>query len=135
MKKTFKTLALITTIGLTFASCQKEQIIPSQYVISEIAESHVIQYSVDGISYSVVINDQSAMTDFWLRMFALVREGHEVSVFDETRASSESLSKEVVTFTTKSEEEALAWSEMMTGLGYHVNITQKNGVYTCTAIR
>lgn len=135
MKRTIRTVALIATIGLTAASCQKEQISPTQTILMEDSSTQVMHYSVDGASYSVSINGEASMNAFWQQIFALVREGYEVEVFNESKTNNVLSTKEVITYTTKSEEDAHAWAVAMTDQGYHVNITYKDGVYTCTAIR
>ncbi len=45
--------------------------------------------------------------------------------------------REIVTFTTYNQQEAIAWAAMMSKNGYNVVIEQKprTGIYTCTAVR
>lgn len=92
-------------------------------------------YSVDGAVYDESLNDEKDIYAFWQHIFALVREGHEVDVFAGSTTNNVSSAKDVVTYTTKSEEDALKWAEKMTDNDYHVHISFKDGVYTCTAVK
>ena len=50
-------------------------------------------------------------------------------------ASHGALTKDVQTFTTTSQSEAIAWTKEMVNQGYTVDTTYKDGVYICVAIR
>ena len=94
-----------------------------------------MHYCVEGIIYEESVNDETALRAFWQSIFALAREGYEVDVFDESKLVNEVSAKEVVTYTTESEEDALIWSKNMVDQGYHVHISFKDGIFTCTAVK
>ena len=114
-------------------ACQKEPSLPQ--VTTAPAAQYVMCYNVDGITYEESIDGEIARRAFWQRIFSLVREGYEIDVFAENTVGSETSSKDVVVYTTESEEDAMKWSEKMTDKGYHVHISFKNGTYTCTAVK
>ena len=66
----------------------------------------------------------------------MTREGHNVVIGNSNTASANA-TKEVVTFTTPSADEAAAWAAEMEGNGYKVDIQfdEKEGVFICTAIK
>ena len=92
-------------------------------------------YNIDGITYEEPIDDEIAKRAFWQRIFSLVREGYEIDVFSKDTVGGETTSKDVVTYTTENEEDAMKWSEKMTDKGYHVHISFKDGTYTCIAVK
>lgn len=134
MKIKVQHVALLAALGLTAASCQKNNefsVIGSEQVTETI---HVV-YSINGEVFQAVLGE-SEWDSFIERMLALARDGYEVS-FSKNRSSLTSQSKEQVTFVTTSEQEAHAWSNDMVNQGYYVTISynKKTGEYTCIAIK
>jgi hypothetical protein len=68
-------------------------------------------------------------------MMSLARQGHNVSIYDESAASQNVPTKDVQTFTTSNQSEAETWAKEMISQGYTVDMTYKDGLYICIAIR
>jgi len=70
-------------------------------------------------------------------MLALAEEGHTVSFRNEETALRGDSSKDVVTYTTTSHDDAYKWADKMSNEGYTVTIRFDNetGIYTCNAIK
>lgn len=133
MKKTIRVVALITTIGLAAMACQKDPLPPQEITMS--TSQQVIYYRVGSQVYEETLNDELAIRLFWQRIFAMAREGYEVDVFNGSTIGNGASTKEVISYTTESEEDATKWVNKMTEEGYWVRVTFKDGVYTCTAIK
>lgn len=136
MNKTIRTVAVFAVLSMMAVSCQKEQVIDPQINVTEATAMYTIHYTVDGVLYTTIINDETTWHQFLLRMFALAREGHRVT-FRDSSQSGVSVSKEVVTYTTTSEDDAIEWASKMIADGYSVDIEydKRTGIYTCTAIK
>ena len=135
MRKNVKVVALCTVLGIATVGCQKETFVLTQPTISETADVYNLSYSVAGTIGSCSIYGESDLDNFLRSMFALVKEGYRLNI---SNTSTRSISaKEVVVYTTYSEEEAINWSKDMIHQGYDVDITYdpKTGIYTCTASR
>ena len=136
MNKTIRTVAVFAVLGMMAVSCQKEQVIDPQINVTEANAMYTIHYTIDGVSYTEIINGEASWHQFLLKMFALAREGHRVTFCDSSQ-SGVSVSKEVVTYTTTSEDDAIEWASKMIADGYSVDIEydKRTGIYTCTAIK
>lgn len=136
MNKTIRTVAVFAVLSMMAVSCQKEQIYDPQIAVVQTNAMYTIHYTVDGVSYTTIINDETSWHQFLLRMVALAREGHSVS-FRDSSQTGVSVTKEVVTYTTTSEDDAVEWASKMIADGYSVDIQydRKTGIYTCTAIK
>ena len=134
MKINFKKVVFFSLLALTAAGCQKE-------VYENVANNDRIEtainvvYSINGEMHCEVLYGEEAWQAFIDRMLALAREGYEIS-FSRYGNTLVSQSKEIVTYTTKSEEDAHHWANSMAQQGYWVEISYdaKTGIYTCTAI-
>lgn len=137
MRKSFTTIALIAVLGTMAVSCQKENIIDQTTVVSESCTSRTVQYTIDGISYTVTFIGEDTWHDFLNYMFALAEEGRMVSFRNVESTSSAAATKETITHTTTNKEEAFAWAEKMGLDGYSVTVRydKEKGVYTCYAIK
>ena len=135
MKKIFITVALFTVLGTLATSCQKETLTELSPVTAQ-AETYLITYSVDGVSMQTRLNGDEALRAFLHRITALARQGHRVTVRNENTVSQAS-TKEVVTYRTKSEEDAAEWLDKMYKDGYTVSIDydDETGEFVCTAIK
>ena len=131
MKKVFRNVAVIGLLGLATVSCMKEDIVTTGSVVTV----EPVHYTV-GDSHGIenVYGDEE-WDNFLRRMLALAREGYVVTF--SIGAPSTNASKDVVTYSTRSEEEAIAWAKNMTSQGYTVSIDfdQNTGFYNCTAIK
>lgn len=136
MNKTIRTAAVFAVLSMMAVSCQKEQVIDPQINVTEANAMYTIHYTIDGVSYTEIINGEASWHQFLLKMFALAREGHRVT-FRDSSQSGVSVSKEVVTYTTTSEDDAIEWASKMIADGYSVDIEydKRTGIYTCTAIK
>ena len=70
-------------------------------------------------------------------MFALAENGYTVQFWGNDRRQSCDAAKEVITFSTYSQEEAKKWAAQKREEGYAVTIQfdQQSGKYTCIAVR
>ena len=135
MKKTLTTVTLFAVLGTLAVSCQKETLTELSPVTTQ-DETYLITYSVDGVSMQTRLNGDEALRAFLQRLTALAREGHRVTVRNENTVSQAS-TKEVVTYRTKSEDDANEWAAKMIRDGYEVEIDydDKTGEYVCTAAK
>ena len=137
MKKTIKTVALLTVLSVAAVGCQKETIVVPQTGVETLDTVYTVRYSVNGESYTETLIGEQAWADFLQRMLALAEEGYRVTMSRNGESSQYSESKEVVTFTTTDKKKALDWIEEMVGNGYEVSFSYnpQTGEYTCIAIR
>ena len=135
MKKIFITVSLFAVLGTLAVSCQKETLTELSPVAAQ-AETYLITYSVDGVSMQTRLNGDEELQTFFHRLTALAREGHRVTVRNENTVSQAS-TKEVVTYRTKSEEDAAEWLDKMYKDGYTVSIDydDETGEFVCIAIK
>ena len=133
MKKTIRTIAVLAGL-LVLAGCQKENTEWNNTMPTGSGTS--LYYNAGGEVGQTLLTSDEAWDLFMQRMLALAREGYVV-VISPTNGTSGHSTKEVVTFTTDSEDEAKQWSKEMTLNGYDVIITydDKTGIYTCIATR
>lgn len=137
MRKTFTTIALIAVFASMAVSCQKENIINQPAIVSESCATYTVQYTIDGVSRTVTLIGEDTWHDFLSHMFALAEEGHVVSFRKVASTSNTVATKETVTHSTTSKDEAFAWADKMHDAGYAVTIRydKEKGVYTCYAIK
>ena len=137
MRKTFTTIALIAVLASMAVSCQKENIINQTTIVSESCATYTVQYTIDGVSRTITLVGEDTWHDFLAHMFALAEEGRVVSFRKVASTSNTAATKETVTHSTTSKDEAYAWGEKMIDAGYFVTIRydKEKGVYTCYAIK
>jgi len=137
MKKIFYSAALLAVLSVAAAGCKKETIAEPQVPVSEVNTVYSVQYFVNGELYSETLSTEDEYNAVLLRLLALAREGYEVVVSGGNSMGGESLSKEVVTFTTTKESEAVEWTKQKLQEGYtvHMSYNQATGVYTCIAYK
>lgn len=135
MKIPFKKVALFLVLSLAAVSCEKETISDPVVITGEKSVRTVV-YTIDGITGQMSFLDEESWTQFLEWLFALAEEGHTVN-FHMTNYSQSSETREVVTYTTKKKEDAIAWADTMANNGYTVNVQYNpdTGYYTCTAIK
>lgn len=136
MKKKVIAVALLTVLVATATGCQKEDSFTPQTSIEESVASYTVHYTIDGERHTQIIVGERSWNAFLRRMTALAREGHSVA-FEREGVSRTSATKETVTYTTTSEDDAIEWCDKMVTSGYSVTITYdpKSHIYTCIAIR
>ena len=132
MKKQIKMMALLVVLGLTAASCTKENAMDG---IGDVATSYSAIYIVEGQHYYANPQTEEEWSLFLDRMFALAEEGYTVQFM--RNGVQTSSTKEKVTYTTTSLSDAKAWCRQKVEDGYDVTMTydQQTGVYTCIAVR
>ena len=138
MKRIIRTVALLTVLGMTAVSCQKEPVVEPQGTVAEIGTVYTVRYAVDGVTHSTTLYGETAWQEFLNRMFALAEQGHRVSFVNKEASSSIVAAKrEVVTFVTHNQQEAQSWAAAMYGQGFEVTVeyNPRTGLYTCTAVR
>ena len=137
MRIRFKSVALLAVLTLTAAGCQKDNNVEPTITIQQSVVVRNITYTIDGIQMHATIRGEHDWQVFIDHLLALSKKGHKVSVKDDGKYSNVSQAKDVVIFTTTSEEEANKWCNKMIEEGYEVWIEYdpETGKYTCTAVR
>ncbi len=137
MKKTVRTVALLAVLCLAATACQKEAIVDVQPVASADSESHNVLYIIDGSAHSTSFSSEEEWLVFLDRLVALAEEGRTVSFRNAEPSANTKQNREIVTYTTRDHNDAVAWSVAMERNGFKVTIdfNQNTGVYTCTAVR
>lgn len=134
MKKVIKTIALLAVMGMTATGCQKENIVDSQGTVADVTFK-TVYYTIDGVTMQTSFVSEESWNEFLDWLVTLAEEGRRVSFRNANQERG--LKKDVVTYTTKSHDEAVAWAYQMEKAGYSVAIDydQATGVYTCVAIK
>ncbi|MBR4176992.1 MAG: hypothetical protein IKP34_04550 [Bacteroidales bacterium] len=137
MKKQVKTAALFAVLSIMAVSCQKETIVEPNTGMQQTMSVRTVTYSIDGVSQQIVIRGDEAWMEFLRNLAALARQGYRVQFRCEETRTNASTTKEVVTYTTTSEEDAIAWCNSMSNSGYEVEMyyDEKNGKFVCTATK
>ncbi len=138
MKKTLKTIAFLAVLSVAATGCQKEELISPTAFEETIGTTLTVVYTVDGVSSTTTFDNEAAWLEFLDYLVALAEEGHSVSFRDShSNQTASSLSKDVVTYTTRSRDDAKTWADGMTKQGYTVDIDYDSttGIYTCIATK
>jgi hypothetical protein len=137
MKKIFRVIAIVSIIGLTATSCQKEQIIDPLDNTEQIGNKHSVQYVVDGVTYSITFANDEEWLEFLQQLFRWAEEGRLVSFCNAETVNRTTPSKEKVVYETPNKEDAEAWAIAMEKDGYLVSVSfdSNTGIYTCIAIK
>ena len=130
----FKTIVLLAVLGLTFASCTKENVADDTYAV---ATASSVTYFINGQQCYANPQTEEDWLAFLDRMMALAEEGCAVRLMRTGTTQQANAAKEKVTYTTSSYEDAKAWTLQKILEGYEVTITfdQQTGKYTCIATR
>ena len=129
-----KVIVLLAAIGLTLASCTKENVANDSYVVAATAS---VTYYVNGQQHYANPQTEEEWSVFLDRMFALAKEGNSVQFVRTDVGQQASATKEKLTYVTDSYPDAKAWAFQKTLEGYEVTISynQQTGKYTCIATR
>ena len=122
MIKTVKTVALFMLLGTLAVSCQKENMVEPNATEAQACTVRAVSYTIDGVEHITVLHGDEEWDAFLSWMLALSKEGREVSYRNLSATISTTQSKEVITYTTTSEEDAIAWGKKMGDAGYEVTI-------------
>lgn len=128
-------MAIVAAIGMLSASCQKEAIVVPTGQVSEASTAYNVQYTVNGVLGQATFYDESEYEALLLHLVGLARKGYNVTVWNSGKYNAGSQSKDIVVYTTTSEDDAVQWGKKMMDNGYSVTITydKGTGVYTCIA--
>lgn len=137
MSKKTRTVALFIVLSMAAVSCQKENLFEIDGNPTEVTVSRTVSYMIDGTLYHATLHSDAEWDGLIHRLLCLAREGHNVVIAYGNSVNTSSLTKEVVTFETTSEEEANHWAAQMMENGYSVTMTfdDKKGVWKCVAVR
>jgi len=137
MKRKFFYAALLATLGLAATSCQKENITESGRIATEMCAEKTLHYTIGGMHFSQTVNNEEEYDALLMRLIALSREGYDVNIFGNNYTYGAVASKEVITYTTQSESDAVAWTKQKIHEGYSVSVTfnEETGYYTCIATK
>jgi hypothetical protein len=137
MKKNIKTVALFAALSMLSVGCQKESIMEPSNSMDSPVTMRVVNYSVDGITHQVTLFGEESWQAFLAHMFELSRNGAVVSFAVGDKPLDNFCAKDVVTYTTTSETDAVKWSNERIEEGYKVTIVfdNKTGIYTCIAVK
>ncbi|MBR3784210.1 MAG: hypothetical protein IKJ78_07115 [Bacteroidales bacterium] len=139
MKKTIRTIMIITLMSVAVAGCQKESVVITNNDVVDNAENnnvkHSVVYSVNGEKGRIEIEGNNAWFAFLQRMVCLAEQGYTVTICNVNNPRQENWAKEVVTYTTSDKDAAVSWADDMSAKGYTVVIyyDDTNNVFVCTA--
>ena len=135
MKYNFKTMALFVGLSMLAVSCQKETFVEQDTEVEATREYISVNYSIDGVNMQATFNDETSWREFLHWLFVMAEERHRVSFGDSSRING--LTKETVTYTTKSQTDAESWGDKMIKKGYQVYISfdEKTKTYNSIAIK
>lgn len=139
MSKKVLTVALLAVLGTMAVSCQKENIadFSSETTISDASTVYTVQYAVDGVLHTKTLSNEDEYRAFVKQLIELSRLGYEVEIANEYYSSIAIPTKESVTYTTPSEEDATNWTLQKMAEGYKVRTTfdETNNVHVCIAYK
>ncbi len=137
MKINFKPVVLLSVLCIAAVGCQKETIVEHNTGMQQTMRVRTVTYSIDGVTQQIVIRGDEAWMDFLKQLTALARQGRRIQFRCEESRATTSTTKEVVTYTTTSENDAMIWCDKMTNEGYSVTMVydEKQGKFICTAIK
>ena len=137
MNKKVRTVALLAVLSLAAAGCQKETIVEPTTQVQQNVSIRKIAYSIDGVTLHRTIYGEPDWDAFLEWIADMAKKGHSVSLKNDNVSTDNSLyTKDVVTFETNNEREAIEWCKHMVDLNYEVTMVydEKTGKYTCTAV-
>lgn len=134
MKKIFITFSLLVALAAMTISCQKELVVESTSITSDVMDVWAINYSIDGTSYKITLYGEEQRNAFLDSMMTLAEQGCHVVIVNQKDSPNTDAVKDVQTLETKDREEAMKWVDDMSRKGYKVDYYYEDGVYYCTAI-
>ncbi len=135
MKKIFLPVAIVAAMSMLNTSCQKETIVDPSSQVAQTSAVYTVQYTINGVRYQATLDDESEYDALMRYLVALARNGYSVTIWNPDKYQTSSQSKDVVVYTTTSEDDAIKWGKKMMDNGYSVTISYDSGtgVYTCIA--
>ncbi len=138
MNSKAKSIALLAVLSLAAVGCQKENIVEPELHTQQNVSVRNIVYSIDGVTFHRAIYGEQDWDTFLVWMTDMAKKGHSVSLKNEnTSTNNELYAKDVETFVTNNENEAIEWCKKMTDLNYEVTMVydERTGKFTCTAVK
>lgn len=133
MKKQLISVALMGVLAMVAVSCQKENMNEWQSGV-EVSESvKVVKYTVNGEMYTVAVNGEEEWDALMERMLSLTEMGYDVRIVG--NSCQQGGTKEVEVKKTPDKQEAKEWSKEKAADGYTVDMTYREGEYTCVATK
>lgn len=131
-KINFKLAIVFTLLGLAMVGCTQDSVFSNTQSESS---TFSVTYIVQGRSYYENPITDEEWSSFLDRMLALAEEGYTVQFWGAGTPTYPS--KEKITHTTTSQDEAKEWCRTKEEEGYRVTLTynQATGVYTCIAVK
>ena len=123
MKKKIISVALLAVLCLAAVSCQKENVVEPFGSAEQDTSIHSVKYTINGVSYSMVLENDAEWDALIMRLMALAREGYVVNVVNANSVPSALSAKETLTYRTTSEADAREWTKAREGEGYSVQIS------------
>lgn len=120
MSKVIKTLAVFMLLGTLAVSCQKENMVEPNATEVQACTVRTVSYTIDGVEHLTVLHGDEEWDAFLSWMLALSKEGRQVSFRNPNASNTTAQAKEVITYTTTSEEDAKRWTNKMFDEGYSV---------------
>lgn len=134
-------LCLILVLTSLFAtSCQKDSLTDPQSERTEnmrTINSYHISYWVDGIRYSVTLQDEAQITLLIQKLTKLALLGHHIHTSNDDFVPSGNPTKDVIKFSTTDENEIIEWAKKMYQKGYDVEFyyDEATGTFSGIAIK
>ena len=135
MKKNIKTVALLSVLSLMAVGCQKETMVESDTGLQVTVRARTVTFTIDGVTHQTVFKSEQSWMEFLKQLTALAKQGHRVHFRCEETRTNTSAAKDVETFETPDEDEAVAWCNTMIDKGYEVTMyyDKESGKYICIA--
>lgn len=136
MKRQIITIAMLALLTAATSSCQKELDDSLATSTSQADENRTMIYYIDGCRYTRTISSEQEWDELHRWLFSLAKRGCRIVIGDTNQAIT-SLSKDVQTYVTTNEADAIKWAKKMEADDYivTVNYNGRTGEFICTAIK
>ena len=121
MKRQFITIAMLALLTAATSSCQKELDDSFTTSTSQADENRTMIYYIDGCRYTRTISNEQEWDELHRWLFSLAKRGCRIVIGDTNQAII-SLSKDVQTYVTTNEADAIKWAKKMEDDNYIVTV-------------
>ena len=137
MKKSMLLVALMTVLVMMTVGCQKENFKEAKTTVKQNSELRMVDYTIDKTVYHTILYTEAQWEAFLDSMVTLSEQGHEVCIVNNSVVTIDSATKDLLTITAVTRQEAKEWAEAKFNEGYTVAISYDNttGKYTCIAYK
>lgn len=137
MKKNLLLVALMTVLVMMTTGCQKEKFKEAETTVKQNSELRMVDYTIDKTVYHTILYTEAQWEEFLDNMIILSEQGHEVCFVNKSTVSMDSATKDLLTITATTRQEAKEWAERKANEGYIVaiNYNSETGKYTCIAYK